>query len=67
MKQWWLQGLTVTDRTNIACFLITIAISIICIVVLKKMKPQFMRFRIAWVLLMDVIGVALLVTRLTNG
>lgn len=67
MEEWWLYQLSITDRTNIVCFVIVMLISIICIVVLKKMNPYYLRFRIMWVVLMDIIGVVLLVTRLSNG
>lgn len=67
MAEWWLYQLSITDRTNIVCFTIVIFISIICILVLKRMKSPYLRFRILWIVLMDIIGVVLLVTRLSNG
>lgn len=67
MKNWWLYQLSVTDRTNIVCFVIVMVISVICIVIAKKMKLPIWKFQIAWILLMDVIGVVLLVSRLSNG
>lgn len=56
-----------TDYLNIVCFVIVMIISSICIVIAKKMKLPIWKFQIAWILLMDAIGVVLLVTRLSNG
>lgn len=41
LKNWWLYQLNVTDRTNIVCFIITMVISAICIVIAKKMNEKF--------------------------
>lgn len=59
--------MSVTDRTNIVCFIITMIISVICIIIAKKMKLPIWKFQIGWILLMDVIGVALLISRLSHG
>lgn len=67
MGEWWLYQLNVTDRTNIVCFIIVMIISAICIAIAKKMKLPIWKFQIAWILFMDVIGVALLVSRLSNS
>lgn len=67
MKKWWLYELTVTDRTNIVCFIIVMVISVICIWIAKKMKLHCWKFQIGWILFMDLLGVILLITRLMNG
>lgn len=64
MKYWWLYQLTVTDRTNIVCFIIVMLISAICIGVVLKMKLPIWKFQIGWILFNDVLGVLLLVSRL---
>ncbi len=67
MAEWWLYQLSITDRTNIVCFLILMIISVIGIVIVKKMKLPVWKFQVGGILLMDIIGVALLVIRLSNG
>ena len=67
VKNWWLYQLTVTDRTNIVCFIILMVISVICIVIVKKMKLPIWKFQIGWILFMDALGTLLLVSRLING
>lgn len=67
MKHWWLQELTVTDRTNIVCFIILMIVSAICIGFAKKMKLPIWKFQIGWILFMDFLGILLLVTRLASG
>lgn len=67
MKAWWFQKLTVTDRTNIVCFIILMIISAVGILLAKKMKLPIWKFQIGWILFMDVLGVLLLIARLTNG
>lgn len=56
-----------TDYLNIICFIIVMIISAICIFIAKKMKLPIWKFQIAWILLMDAIGVVLLISRLSNG
>lgn len=56
--------MTATDKLNIVCFAILIVISIICIVIAKKMKLPCWKFQIVWILFMDLIGVFLLISRL---
>ncbi len=67
MRQWWLYQLSVADRTNIVCFVIVMIISVICIAIVKKMKLEIWKFQIGWILLMDLMGVVLLVSRLNHG
>lgn len=68
MQYWWLYQLTVTDRTNIICFTVVMILSVICIIGVIKLPPrEFVKTRIAWILLMDVIGVCLLISRLSGG
>lgn len=57
--------LTPTDVLNIVCFGILIAISIPCIIIAKKMKLPIWKFQIIWIVLMDLLGVILLISRLT--
>lgn len=59
--------LSVTDRTNIFCFCILMIVSMICIVIAKKMKLPIWKFQIAWIVCMDIIGVVLLISRLQHG
>lgn len=56
--------MTATDKLNIVCFVILIVISIICLVIAKKMKLSCWKFQIVWILFMDLIGVFLLISRL---
>lgn len=56
--------MTTTDWLNIICFVLTMAVSVVCIIVAKKMKLPIWKFQIAWILLLDIIGVILLITRL---
>lgn len=65
--QWWLHELTVTDRTNIVCFIIVMLISVVCIAIAEKMKLPIWKLQIGMILFYDAIGVLLLVIRLTNG
>lgn len=59
------QTITPTDRLNIICFAMLIVISAACIVIAKKMKLPCWKFRIGWILFMDLIGVFLLILRLS--
>ena len=59
--------LTPTDWLNIICFMIAEAIAITCILLIKKMKLPDWKFRIAWIILMQVIGVILLISRLAHA
>lgn len=59
--------LTPTDKLNIVCFAIFMGVSVACIIIAKKMKLPIWKFQIGWILLMDVIGVLLLVSRLNHG
>lgn len=52
------------DKLNIVCFAILIVLSIICIVVAKKMKLPCWKFQIGWILFIDLVGVFLLISRL---
>lgn len=58
--------LTGTDILNIVCFIIVMLISVGTIVVIIKMKIEgIWIFQLIWVLLMDVLGVMLLISRLS--
>lgn len=59
--------LTPTDWLNIICFMIAETIAITCILLIKKMKLPDWKFRIAWIILMQVIGVILLISRLAHA
>ena len=65
MKNWWLHQLTVTDRTNIVCFVIVSIVAVICAIIAKKMKLPVWKFQVAWIGLMEIIAVVLLISRLT--
>lgn len=67
MKYWWLYQLTVTDRTNIVCFIIVMLISAVCIGIAYKMKLPIWKFQIGWILFNDALGVLLLVSRLKGA
>lgn len=58
--------LTPTDILNIVCFAITTSIAAICIAIAKKMKLPCWKFRVTWIVLMEVIGVVLLILRLAD-
>ena len=56
--------LTGTDILNIVCFIIVMLISVGTIAVIMKMKIEgIWIFQIIWVLLMDILGVMLLISR----
>lgn len=56
--------MSVSDRTNIICFVAVITLSILCILLAKKMKLPCWKFQIGWILIMDVLGIALLINQL---
>lgn len=58
--------MTPTDILNIVCFVIVMIVSVICIIIAKKMKLPIWKFQIGWILFMDVLGVILLVSRLSD-
>lgn len=58
--------ITSMDIFNIVCFGIVIAISIICIIIAKKMKLPIWKFQIGWIAFMDLLGVILLISRLAS-
>jgi hypothetical protein len=56
--------LTGTDILNIVCFIIVMLISVGTIAVIIKMKIEgIWIFQLIWVLLMDILGVMLLISR----
>lgn len=59
--------LTPTDILNIVCFIIVTIIAITCTVIAIKMKLPIWKFQVAWIGLMEIIGVFLLISRLTHG
>ena len=67
LHNWWIYEANATDKTNVVCFIIVMIISIICIIIAKKMKLPIWKFQIGWILFMDFLGVLLLVTRLASG
>lgn len=66
MHKWWLYQINVTGKTNIVCFVVVMLISIICIMAAKKMKLPVWKFQIRWILFMDLVGVPLLISRITH-
>lgn len=60
-----MKAMTPTDWLNIVCFVIVILISVICIIIANKMKLPCRKFQITWILLMDILGVFLLISRLS--
>lgn len=53
-----------TDILNIVCFIIVMLISVGVIAVIIKMKIEgIWIFQLIWVLLMDILGVMLLISR----
>ena len=52
---------------DIVCFAIIMLISLGAYIFHIKIKPPGWRLYIAWVMLMDFLGVLLLVSRLTSG
>lgn len=58
--------MTPTDKLNIICFVITELIAMFCIMVAKKKKLPYWKFQIAWIILMQIIGVFLLISRLAH-
>lgn len=67
MKKWWLYQLTDTDRTNIVCFVILTIIAIVCGIVAKRMKLPVWKLQVGWISVIWLIGVALLIVRLSHG
>ena len=57
--------MTPRDKLNIVCFTIFMIISVICLVIAKEMKLPCWKFQIGWILFMDLLGVMLLISRLT--
>lgn len=58
-------GLTPTDKLNIICFLIVTIIAVVCMGIAIKMKLPIWKFQVVWITIMEVIGVLLLIFRLT--
>lgn len=67
ISNWWLYSLSVTDRTNIVCFIIFMMISATLTGVVIKMKLPIWKLQIVSILLHDFAAVILLIVRLTNG
>lgn len=59
-----LNGLTVTDKTNIFCFMVLTVLAIAGIIIVKKMKLPVWKFQIAWICFIEALGVFLLISRL---
>lgn len=57
--------LTPTDWLNIVCFVIVEALAAIGIIVAKKMKLPCWKFQVGWILFMALLGVLLLISRLS--
>lgn len=58
--------LTPTDCLNIICFIILTIVAIVCIAFVKKMKLPCWKLQISWIVFGEIIGVVLLISRLTN-
>ena len=67
ISNWWLYSLSVTDRTNIVCFIIFMMISATLTGVVIKMKLPIWKLQMVSILLHDFAAVILLIVRLTNG
>lgn len=67
MKEWWLNCLSVTDRTNIVGFAICMVTSILGTALVTKMKLPVWKLQVAVILLIDLLALALLVFRITCG
>ena len=50
---------------DVIFFLIMMLVSLVCFLVIKKMELPYAWLRIGWILLMDILGVILLVSRLS--
>ena len=59
-----LNGLTVTDKTNLFCFVVLTVLAITGIIIAKKMKLPVWKFQIAWICFIEALGVFLLISRL---
>ena len=59
-----LNSLTVTDKTNIFCFVALTSLAIAGIIIAKKMKPPVWKFQIAWICFIEALGVFFLISRL---
>lgn len=55
-----------TDILNITCFGILTIVALIGIVLATKMKLPVWKFQVAWISFIEIIGVILLIYRLTN-
>lgn len=58
--------LTPTHCLNIICFIILTIVVIACIAFVKKMKLPYWKLQISWIVLNEIIGVALLISRLVD-
>lgn len=59
--------MTPTDWLNVVCFIIVEALAVSGIIIAIKMKLPVWKFQVGWIAVMAVLGVLLLVFRLTNG
>lgn len=67
MKNWWLYKLTVTDRTNIVCFCITMTIIAAGMIIVKKVHLNCWKIQIGILIIYEIVAVLLLTVRLLNG
>lgn len=51
----------------ISIFIFTIIISTICIIIAKKMELPAWKFRVAWILFMDLLSMIVVISKLNNG
>lgn len=58
--------LTPTDCLNIICFIILTIAAIMCIAFVKKIKLPCWKLQISWIVFGEIIGVALLISRLAD-
>lgn len=67
MEEWWLNCLSVTDRTNIVGFTICMVTSVLGAALVAKTKLPVWKLQIGIILLIDLCMVLLLVYRLTGA
>lgn len=57
--------LTPTEWLNIVCFIILTIVAIVCAAIVKKMKLPCWKLQIVWIALNEIVGVILLISRLS--
>lgn len=64
MRNWWDHNLTMTDRTNIVCFVFLLMFSVMIGIISKKIWKKKWTASFIWILLIDFCGLILLIVRL---